>query len=853
MIALAMRLARRELRSGFSGFRIFFASLVLGVAAIAAVGSLADALLAGIAADGRVLLGGDVAIELVQRPMTPQELRFAQSRGTVSQIASMRAMAYALSNGAIGARHLIELKAVDGTYPLYGNVGLACGTGFRVPRDAISCPSLQQALACHANLCGAIAEQALFDRLHMKSGATLRIGTQDFRVRAVLTDEPDRLSGGFSLGPHVIVSKDALARTGLVTLGSLIEYTTRVRLPANASIAQFRDDAKARFPDAGWQIRDRDHAAPGTDRFIRQLSVFLTLVGLTALAVGGVGAGQAVRAFLDRKREEIAALKALGGDGALIFLVFFLQVMAIAALASVAGVAIGAAVPFLVERFYARAIPLPAQFGLYSAPLALAFLFGVLSAAAFAIPPLARAREIAPAGLFRDLVAPATKRGRLPYLAAAGAAGALIVALALAVSPSLSFSLWFIACAGGGLLVLALAAALLRRLLRQLPRAKAPATRLALANITRPGSPSAAVITALGLGLSLLAAVTVLDRTISGEVRESLPGTAPTFYFVDIQPADATAFDRTIARFPAARDYRRTPMIRGRIVALNGVPAAHARVASDSRWALNGDRGITYAATPPKDADITTGRWWPANYRGPTLISFDAGLARGMGLRIGDRMTLNVLGREIEGRIANLRDVDFSTGRQNFVLILSPGIIDQAPHSFLATVRVPPGDEEAMYRGVTDRFPSVSTVRVKDVIVELSTFLGQLSFAVRAASLVAILAGLLVLAGAIAAGLRARLYDSTVMKVIGATRAQIALAYALEYALLGGLCGLLALGAGIAAATLITRRVFEMAPVIDWSAVLMTVGGGAFLTLVFGLGLTWSALSAKPAAQLRDL
>lgn len=841
MIALAIRLARRDLRSGFSGFRIFFASLVLGVAAIAAVGSLADALLTGIAEAGRVLLGGDVAIELVHRSMNAEELKFAQLKGTVSQSASMRAMAYALTNGAEGARQLIELKAVDAAYPLYGRVGLSPAL------------DLKQALACPENICGAIAEQSLLDRLHLQRGAMIRIGSQTFRLSAILTDEPDRLSGGFSLGPHVIISRDALQHAGLVTLGSLIEYTTRIRLAPNVSIATFRRDAGARFPDAGWQIRDRDHAAPGTDRFIRQLSVFLTLVGLTALAVGGVGAGQAVRAFLDRKREEIATLKALGADGALIFLIFFLQVMAIAALASIAGIGVGAAVPFLVARLYAHDIPVPAHFGLYSAPLALAFLFGILSAAAFAIPPLARAREIAPAGLFRDVVAPASGRGRFRYLLAAALAGILVVALALAVSPSLSFSLWFIACAAGGLLALTLATAGLRRLLRQLPRARAPFTRLALANITRPGSPSAAVITALGLGLSLLAAVTILDRTISGEVRESLPGTAPTFYFVDIQPADASAFDRIILHFASARDYRRTPMIRGRIVALNGVPAARAQVASGAKWALAGDRGITYAAAPPKGTDIVTGRWWPANYRGPTLISFDADLAHGMGLKIGDRMTLNILGREIEGRIANLRDVDFSTGRQNFVLILSPGIIDKAPHSFLATVRVPTRDEEAMYRAVTDRFPSVSTVRVKDIIAELSTFLSQLSLAVRAASLVAILAGLLVLAGAIAAGLRARLYDSTIMKVVGATRAQIAFAYGLEYALLGTICGLLALGAGVAAATLITRRVFEVAPVLDWSAVLIIVGGGAVLTLIFGLGLTWTALSAKPALQLRDL
>jgi len=841
-VALAWRLARRELRSGLSGFRIFFACLVLGVAAIASVNSLADALLGGLAENGRALLGGDVAIELVHRPMTVAEHAFAASRGTLSQTISMRAMAYALESGNAGGRQLIELKAVDATYPLYGSVGLSPAM------------KLSPALACRPapDSCGVVVEQALLDRLGLRRGGLLRIGQQSFRVASALTDEPDRLSGGFSLGPHVIISIAALDRTGLVTAGSLIDYNTRVKLPANASVAEFKRDAKARFPDAGWQIRDRDHAAPGTGRLIRQVSLFLSLAGLTALAVGGVGAGQAVRAFLDRKQEDIATMKALGADGTLIFLIFFLQVMAIATVASLTGLLAGAAIPLAVERLYGAEIPVPASFGLFAGALLLAFVFGLLSAAAFAILPLARARDITPASLFRDLVAPERTRRRLPYLAAAAGAALLILALALAVSPSRSFSLWFLAGAAGGWIVLRLAAAALRFGLRKLPAASHPAPRLALANIIRPGSATEAVIVALGLGLSMLATVTILDGTIAAQVNDSLPGTAPSFFFIDIQPSQADAFDGAIARFSSARDYRRNPMIRGRIVALNGVPAARAKVASDSRWALNGDRGITYAGAQPRDAEITAGHWWPTGYRGPTLISFDAKLAHGMGLKIGDTLTLNVLGREIKGRVANLRDVDFSTGRQNFILILSPGIIDGAPHSFLATVRVAPRDEAAIFRAVTDRFPSVSTVRVKDVIAQLDTLLGELAFGVRAASLVTILAGLLVLTGAIAAGQRARLYDSTIMKVVGATRVQIALVYGLEYALVGAVTGGLALGVGTAAAALVTRRIFDVAPVFDWGAVFLTVAGGALLTLAFGLATIWTALAAKPARQLRN-
>lgn len=839
MIALAWRWARRELRGGLSGFRIFFACLVLGVAAIAGVGSLADAMLAGMASQGRVLLGGDVSVQLVHRETTPQEHAWLAARGKLSEVAMLRGMGYAIKHGKEAERSLIEIKAIDNAYPLYGSAELSPPT------------SLSEALKCSAGICGAAAEQTLLDHLHMKLGDTLRIGTQNFRVRAVLTNEPDRLSGGFSLGPHVMVSRAALNRTGLVTLGSLIDYYYRIALPPNADVKAFRRAANAAFPDAGWQLHDRTNAAPGTRRFIEQVSMFLTLVGLTALAVAGVGAGQAVSAFLDRKRAEIATLKSLGAEGGLIFLAFFLQVMAIASLAVVIGLGLGAITPIAVGHFFGDQIPAPAIYTVYAGPLILAAIFGLLSAAAFSIPPLARAREIAPASLFRDIVAPSDARGRLPYLMAAGACGLIVIALATIISPYPSFALWFIAGAAGALIVLRLVATGLRWLLRRVPRPANATWRLALANLTRPGAATVSVVVALGLGLTLLATVTLLDRTISSQVKDALPGTAPSFFFVDIQPGETAAFDATIHRFKSATDYKRSPMIRGRITALNGVPSKDAKVDKRARWVLNGDRGITYATTPPDHTEIISGQWWPAHYEGPTQISFDGDLAPQLGLKLGSKITLNVLGRELTGTITSFRHVDFTNGRQNFVMILSPGIIDKAPHDFLATVRVAGADEEAMYRAVTDKFPNVSTVRVKDAIAAVNGLLQQLSDGVRAASLVTILAGLFVLAGAISAGQRARLYDSTVLKVLGATRARIAAVYAIEYGLIGVITGAIALAAGTLGAWLVVKYVFDVDLVFDAGAALLTVVGGGAATLLFGLGAAWAALSAKPAALLR--
>ncbi|HWU56428.1 MAG TPA: FtsX-like permease family protein, partial [Rhizomicrobium sp.] len=777
-LGLALRFARRELRGGFAGFRIFFLCLMLGSAAICGVESLSGAFLTGLQDQGRVLLGGDVSVNLVHRPASNEERRFLDAQGKVTEALSMRAMAYARDNDQ---RQLVEVKAVDDRWPLFGTPQL------------IPAQPLHDVLACEDDgICGAAAEQTLLDRLHVGRGDLIKLGNATLRIIAVLDKEPDRISTGFNLGPRLLISAQAVPATGLVTPESLVNYTYRIALKgapdnpvqARLAIAQFRDIAQSHFPDAGWNIRDRSDAAPGIKRFVEQLTMFLTLVGLVALGVGGVGAGQAIQAFLDRKRNDIAILKSLGASGGFVFLIFFLQVMAVAVLATLIGAGLGSLLPFAAVWFYGDALPVPPTIGFYPVPFLLALAFGLLSAITFAVPPLSHARSVPPAGLFRDTVAPSVAEGQNLYRAISALAALCIAGLTLAVAPRPVFAAEFLVGAVAALGLLRLLAEGLRRLVRALPRSRSPLLRLAFTNLVRPGAATGGIVTALGLGLTLLATVTLLSATINAQVAAALPARAPSFFFVDIQPAEAQNFDRTIAGFSSASDYQRTPMIRGRITALNGVPSAQAKVAPDAKWALNGDRGITYAATPPPGTVITDGKWWPANYDGPTLISLDQAIAQGTGLKIGDSMTLNVLGRSFEGRIASLRKVDFTTGGQNFVLVLSPGLIDKAPHAFLATVRIAPQQENAMYMAVTNRFPNISTVRVKDAIQQVQTLLASVAQGVSAASLVTILAGLLVLAGAIAAGNRARVYDATILKVLGATRARIALVYTIEYGLL---------------------------------------------------------------------
>ena len=844
MIAIkrAWIFARRELRGGMQGFRIFFLCLLLGTAAIASVESLSDAFLTGLRDQGQTLLGGDVAVELVHRPATAQEHAFLAGYGRISGNISMRAMAYAWRGGRQAERNLIELKAVDSNWPLFGAPSV---TPDQTLSDVLYCED--------DGVCGAAAEQSLLDRLHVKRGDLIRIGDAVLRVMAVINSEPDRISTGFSLGPHVLISTRALAGTHLERPDSLINYTYRIAFTHGATIDGFKADAADAFPDAGWQIRDRTDAAPGMRRFVEQVAMFLTLVGLTALGVGGVGASEAVSAFLDRKRFDVAILKSLGADGKLVFLVFFLQVMTIALAAVLLGALIGASAPYVITYFYKDSLPMPPELGIYPEPLLLAAGFGLLSAVLFAVPPLGRAQAIPPASLLRENVAPSTQRPAPRYLIAAAIAAFLIAALTLLLAPSPRFAGEFLGGAAAVLVVLRLLAEAMTRGFRKLPRPRSPLLRLALGDLTRPGAATQGVITALGLGLTLLATVTLLDRSIASEVDQALPARAPSFFFVDIQPDQVAAFGKTIAGFKSQSDYQLTPMIRGRITALNNVAAVDAKVSSDAKWVLNGDRGITYASTPPPGTTITRGDWWPANYGGPTLISLDQDVATGAHLKLGDSITLNVLGRQITGTIANFRKVDFTTGGQNFVLVLSPGLIDKAPHSFLATVRVNGPDENAMYNAVTDAYPNISTVRVKDAIAQVDTLLQQLAEGIGAASLVTILAGLLVLAGTIAAGARTRLYDATVLKVVGATRAQIALVYIAEYGVLGIVTGIVALGAGTLAALIAAKQILNVGFVFDASAILMTVLGGGAATLLFGLIGALAALRARPAARLRQM
>ncbi|HEX2151597.1 MAG TPA: FtsX-like permease family protein [Stellaceae bacterium] len=821
------------------GFRVFLACLVLGVGAIAAIGSLRAAVEAGLRADARLLLGGDVSARLTLRPAGAAERDFLASSGTLSETASLRAMARSLDGKR---RSLIELRAVDAAYPLYGTVSLG------------PAGPLATALAQDGGAFGAVMEAAAATRLGLRPGEEFRIGDAVFRLSALIERLPDAAVSGLSFGPRVIIARQALAETGLLRPGALVNYEYRIRLPPERNTAgdaaSWIEQARAAFPQAGWRLRGSAEASPSLERLLDRLGFFLSLAGVTALLVGGVGIGNAVAGYIASKTEAIATLKCLGASTGLVFTAYLLQILALALIGIAIGLTLGSAAPALAGPLLAGLLPVSLPFQAYWAPLGFAAVCGLLATLVFALWPLAAIGRVPPGALWRDVVSPAPRR-LAPLAAAATAIAAVALAAAIVLSaPERRFAMWYIGGALAAFALFRLAAWLVTAAARRAPIPSHPLLRLALANLHRPGGAAARIVVSLGIGLSVMIVVALVQGNLAVEIGERLADSAPADFYVDIQPGQLAEFERIVASVPGARS-EQVPMLRGRITQLGGTPVEQAEVAQNAEWALRNERGLTYAAVPPKGSRIVAGEWWPSDYRGPPLISFDSELARGMGLRVGDTLTVNLLGREITGQIANLRRIEWTRLGINFAIVFAPGILEAAPQTHLAAVYAPPSDAEHIAAEVTERFPNVTAIPVREALAAVAGVVERIGDAVSAIASVTLAAGVLVLGGALAAGHRRRVYDSVLLKVLGATRGFVAGVFLVEHLLLGFVtAGIASVIGTLAAWALVTGPMNAGWTFLPWP-LLLTASGAVGLTIVLGLTGTWRALGAKPAPYLR--
>ena len=836
-----VRIGLRELRGGLSGFYVFIACLALGVMVIAAVGALGDALVAGFERQGRTILGGDMTFARMHARATDAERSELGKLGTLSETAALRTMARR-PDGQEQA--LIELKAVDGAYPLAGNVLLREAGDFKA--------DVAQG--------GAVADAMLLEQLGLAPGDRIKIGDHEIEVRAILKSEPDGVADRLTYGPRVFVSLETLEKTGLVKPGTLIRWRYAVARNLGydedkVQLNALRDAVQKDLPESGFTVLDRTNPSPQVTRTLERLRQFLILIGLASLLVGGIGIANAVATFIDKRLKVIATLRSVGATGGQIMSVFLVQILAMTALGILAGLAAGLAIPGFVEWLVGDAMPVKAQFTISPRSLGIATAYGLMVALLFTLWPLGRAEHVRASVLFRDTGNAVKGWPRRALIVWTVVLVAALFSLALATSQPKQLAAWAFAALVAMLVVFSGLAWLVTRIARALPRPKNAELAIALRNVAATDGLTRAVILSLGTGLSLLVGVALVNTSLVEELKGRLPEDSPDYFLLDVPKQDYDALGARVQEKIPGAALSQAAMLRGRIVKLKGVPVEDMKAPPEAQWVLNGDRGLSYSETVPEGSNVTEGAWWEPGYSGPPLVSFEAELASKLGLKLGDTVTVNVLGRNIEATISNLREVHWENLAINFVMVFSPNTLQAAPHNLLATIRLPdgtPGAEEvAMIRDLGRAFPAVSAIRVRDAINQFNKIFDKVMNAVQVAGSVTLLAGALVLAGALSTAQRRRILEAVILKTIGGTRWQILRAHAYEYAFLALAAALVAILLGAAAAWAALYFLMETPFTFSVAAIFKTLAAAGGLIAVFGGAGTWAVMKAPTVPYLR--
>ncbi|WPZ02740.1 FtsX-like permease family protein [Blastomonas marina] len=829
----AWRIAKRDLNARFRGLRLLLVCLFLGVGALSAIYSLTGAIEGELETRGREILGGDLQAEVWQRGPTEEELAAFEALGEVSIGLRMQASA---RNGDLVSP--IELKSVDEAYPLVGVLTLEDG------RD-VGAPAMDEAWV----------SRGAADRLDLAPGDTFSIGGREARVGGIIANEPDRLSEGFSLGPPVLVRTGFPEAAGLAAPGSFYQSKTRIAFDGPRDLDATVEDLETRFPTAGFDFDTSERASPGAERFVSRMGQFLVLVGLAALVIAGIGIGGGVASYLEARRQSIATLKVLGATSRDIARIYLLQIVAAALVGSLAGLVAGLALTPMLGAALEDLLPVAAGVTLDPRALLVAPAFGLLVALVFAAPPLAKARSFPAMALMRARAAPLA-RDRAAWLPVTLGLAAIVV-LVLLTSQQRMLSMFFLGGAAAMLAALALLGWAIRRLAARAPRPGAPLLRIALANLHRPGAQTGALVTALGFGLSAFVLLAAIQTSIAGNIALSVPARAPDYFVLDVPRDDEPAFRALIEETAPGSDVRTVPALRGRILAYGPEDAQvvvdELEELPEGAWPLRGERGLTYADEVPEGNSLVEGEWWGPNWAGEPLVSVDAELGEVLDLDIGDTITIGVLGVKRTARIASFRRIDWEALGFNYVLVFSPNALEDAPHNLAATIETPGGPPPELLQALVREFPSSSPIEVGGLLCQARDLLSQVGAAILAAASVAVLAGLAVLTGAIAAARASRLYDNVILRVLGASRRQLLVLQLLEYGLLALVLSGVALAIGSGLAWLVVVKLFEFDWLPDWPTVLAVLGGGVATVLVVALGGSLPLLRAKPARALRTL
>lgn len=834
-----LRTLLRESRGSRGRLTFFIICLAVGVSAVVAVAGLSSSLDQGIRREARQLLAADLVVR--GGVPIPPEVDGALKKIPGVQRTNLKETVTVASvpgqGGRPGPSQLVELKVVDGVYPFYGKLELKP----RRPLHELLTPRT------------VVVASELLARLGRKVGEDVQIGGQPFRVAGIVVAEPDRVGISFTLGPRVFLSGAGFARTSLEGQGSRISYRALFKLPdATATDMEWAVQELRRALPAGdfFRVETYAQAQPALRENLARIGRFLGLVALLSLFVGGIGVAQSVRAWLAGRLDAIAILKCLGLRPREIFRLYFGQTVLLGLAGSLVGIVAGAVVQLILPRLFPDLIP-PALIDPWQ-PVALlrGLALGVGVALLFSLPPLSAVLRVPPARVLR--------RDAEPLPSHRWVTGATMLALAVGVwgmatlqSGSARLGAQF---TGGMALVTALlagAAFLVTFTVRRLPRDFAKLwLRQGLAALARPGAAAGSAIVALGLGVLVVLAMSLVQRRLAGQLSSEMPVNAPSAFLIDIQP-DQWPGVQQVLRKAGATGVESVPVVMARLAAIDGVRVEDLvqRREGARRWGLTREQRLTYLKELPKDNQIVDGKLWSD----PTHaeVSVEKEFADDIGVKVGTTLTFNVQGVPLDLTVTSLRTVNWQTFGINFFLVVEPGVLESAPQQRLAVARLPKGNEQRAQDAIAASYPNVTLLRIREILEKVLKVLQRISLGIRFLGGFTVVAGVAILAGAISAGSARRGREVALLKTLGMTRRGVAATFAVEYALIGLVAGLIGAFGGTVLAYGVVTRGFEIPWQFDPASLAVALSGTVVLAVVAGLAASYRALTRRPIEVLR--
>jgi putative ABC transport system permease protein len=838
-----LKMVWREGRGAGRNFLTFFACIALGVGAVVGVGGTAERFSTLTAREANSLLAADLSVRL-NRPLSAQgEARLTALTRTenlnVVRVTELLGMASALPASSptdVPPSQLVEIKAVEAGYPFYGHLRLS-----------------PPAADPFSDSDGVWVQEGLLLRLGLNVGDAIQLGEGRFIIRGIVKREPDRAVGLFSLGPRLLLSRAGLDKTALRQPGSRITERLLIRVAPSTMPEAVKAQLQGIWPDESVQIQTAQEAQPRLTRFLKNFATYLGLSGIVILIIGGIGAAGGVYAFLSGRIQTLAILKSLGAPSNVILTIYFLLVLGMGAIAGLLGATVGVGMDWLLHARIQRFVPVP--FAVAWHALFRGIAMGLLTTGLVALAPLSLIRQVSVSRILRQASDPPPLRYRLPFVVVMGAGWS---GLFLWQTPDLWRQGALAAAGVGGAVVLLLTVGGgMLSLLHRTIRPRALILRYGVGNLNRPGRQNRVVVLSLGLGVFALLTLMQVKANLMAQLDQNRPANAPSLFFIDIQPDQKGPFESLMIAQRQTPEF--TPLVRSRLYAIDGHPIserAKKKVASETNhdhddWYFTREYVLTDRRDLPPHNVVLRGQWW-GDDRTP-LVSVEAEAARRLGIDLGSDVTFDIQGMQVSGRVASIREVDWGSMATNFFFIFSPGMLREAPTTYVATVATPPDVDFPLQNAVSAAFPNVTAIHLREVLATVTRILTEITRMVQWMALLVLLAGLIVHAAAIAATYQQRAYEMTLLKMLGATRPTVLLVMAVEYAGLGlvaaGVGGLLSVGVSYA----IVHFLFDMPWRFAWEVLAIGVPAAVLLTLLSGAAAGFRILGTKPLTVLREV